>query len=110
MVAGERNPAALAQLRHARVQVSEEVVVKSQVGDYRREHLFRLGQSLEAYRYYQTLIPTCDQEIEDQLQTLTASFLRMPHSCRQSVTLTAPVRTSFALICAVNCIASGVWT
>jgi len=68
IVAAERNPAVLAQLRHARVQASEEVVVKSLVGDYRREHLFRLGQSLEAYRYYQTLITTCDQEIEEQLQ------------------------------------------
>lgn len=68
IVAGERNPAVLVQLRHARVQASEEVVVKSLVGDYRREHRFTLGQSLEAYRYYQTLITTCDQEIEEQLQ------------------------------------------
>src|SRR4029077_1061411 len=68
MVAGERNPAALAQLRHARVQVSEEVVVKSLVGDYRREHLFTLRQSLETYRYYQDLITRCDQEMEEQWQ------------------------------------------
>jgi len=74
MVAGERNPAALAQLRHARVQASEEVVVKSLVRDYRREHLFPLGQSLEAYRYYQTLIPTCDQEIEEQLQNFDSQL------------------------------------
>src|SRR4029077_6264624 len=68
IVAGERNPAALAQLRHARVQVSEEVVAKSLVGDYRREHLFTLRQSLETYRYYQDLITRCDQEMEEQLQ------------------------------------------
>jgi len=73
-VAGERNPAVLAQLRHARVQASEEVVVKSLVGDYRREHLFTLGQSLEAYRYYQTLITTCDQEIEEQLQNFDSQL------------------------------------
>ena len=68
IVAGERNPAVLAQLRHPQVQASAEVVMKSLVGDYRREHLFTLGQSLEAYRYYQDLITRCDQEIEEQLQ------------------------------------------
>jgi transposase len=68
MVAGERNPAVLAQLRHPQVQASAEVVMKSLVGDYRREHLFTLGQSLEAYRYYQDWITRCDQEIEERLQ------------------------------------------
>jgi len=68
IVAGERNPAVLAQLRHPQVQASAEVVMKSLVGDYGREHLFTLGQSLEAYRYYQDLITRCDQEIEEQLQ------------------------------------------
>ena len=33
----------------------------------RREHLFTLRQSLEAYRYYQDLITRCDQEMEEQL-------------------------------------------
>src|ERR1700730_18433582 len=59
MVAVKRNPVVLAQLRHSRVQASEEEVVKSLVGDYRREHLFTLRQSLEAYRYYQRLITGC---------------------------------------------------
>ena len=39
IVAGERNPAVLAQLRHRQVQASAEGVMKSLVGDYRREHL-----------------------------------------------------------------------
>jgi transposase len=68
IVKGERNPLGLAQLRDRRVQASEEVVVKSLVGDYRREHLFTLGQSLEAFRYYQSLMAACDKEIEEQLQ------------------------------------------
>jgi len=68
MVAGERNPVVLAQLRHWRVQASEEEVVKSLLGDYRREHLFTRRQSLEAYRYYQRLITGCDAEMEQQLQ------------------------------------------
>jgi transposase len=39
------------------------------VGDYRREHLFELGQSLAAYRHYQELIGACDREIEHYLET-----------------------------------------
>jgi transposase len=68
ILAGERNPAVLAQWRHPQVQASAEVVMKSRVGDYRREHLFTLRQSLEAYRYYQDLITRCDQEMEEQWQ------------------------------------------
>ena len=68
ILAGERNPAVLTQWRHPQVQASAEVVMKSRVGDYRREHLFTLRQSLEAYRYYQDLITRCDQEIEEQWQ------------------------------------------
>jgi len=37
------------------------------VGDYREEHLFTLGQSSAAYRYYQRLIADCDAQIEQQL-------------------------------------------
>ncbi len=33
ILAGERNPAVLAQLRHARVQASEEIITKSLVGE-----------------------------------------------------------------------------
>jgi hypothetical protein len=32
---GERNPLALAKLLNERIQASEEVIAKSQVGDYR---------------------------------------------------------------------------
>lgn len=64
---GERNAIVLAQLRDQRVKASAEVVVKSLIGDYRREHLFTLEQSLQAYRYYQNLMAACDQEIEEQL-------------------------------------------
>jgi transposase len=70
IVAGERNPVVLAQLRHPQVKASPETIVKSLVGDYRREHLFTLKQSLKAYRHYQTLIADCDEEIEKYLKEL----------------------------------------
>jgi transposase len=51
ILAGERNPEVLAQLRHSRVKASSATIIKSLVGDYRAEHLFTLRQSLAAYRY-----------------------------------------------------------
>jgi len=68
ILAGERNPRTLAALRDRRIKASEDTVAKSLVGDYRREHLFTLGQSLEAFRHYQHLITACDTEIEQYLE------------------------------------------
>jgi transposase len=67
ILSGERNPQALAKLRDPRIKASEDTISKSLVGDYRREHLFTLRQSLAAYRYYQDLIAACDSEIEQYL-------------------------------------------
>jgi transposase len=64
ILAGERNPHTLAALRDRRVKATEDTIAKSLVGDYRREHLFTLGQSLTAFRHYQQLIGACDHEIE----------------------------------------------
>ena len=44
------------------------------VGDYRPEHLFVLGQSLQAYRFYQARTQDCDAEIESLLQQLAERF------------------------------------
>jgi transposase len=68
ILGGERNPQALAKLRHERIKASEEVIAKSLVGDYRPEHLFTLRQSLTAYRSYQDLIAECEREIRQALQ------------------------------------------
>ena len=55
-------------------QSYSETIMKSLVGDYRREHLFTLRQSLQAYRHYQTLIAACDREIEEYLQELDSKI------------------------------------
>jgi len=68
ILAGERNPQVLAELRDPRAKASGETIAKALVGDYRREHLFTLRQSLHAYRYYQNLLASCDAEIEAYLR------------------------------------------
>jgi transposase len=68
ILAGKRDAKELAALRDARIKATEETIIKSLVGDYRREHLFTLRQSLAAYRSYQKLVAECDREIEQQLK------------------------------------------
>ncbi len=63
ILAGERDPATLAGLRHYRIQADEETVRKSIVGNWRNEHLFALRQSREMYGVYQRQFEQCDAEI-----------------------------------------------
>src|SRR5262249_14440171 len=63
ILAGQRDPEALAKLRDGRIKASKETIMKSLVGDYREEHVFVLEQSLKTYRHYQALIAELDQKI-----------------------------------------------
>jgi len=68
ILAGQRDPVALAQLCHSRVQSPRDKVAQALVGDYRPEHLFTLKQSLAGYRYYQKVILELDQETARLMQ------------------------------------------
>lgn len=70
ILGGERDARRLAALRDGRVQASEESIWAALEGDYRREHLFTLKQSLESYRHYQKLIGECDEQLREQLEAL----------------------------------------
>ena len=70
ILAGERDPLKIVQLRHPRIRASEETILKSLVSDYREEHLFTLRQSLKAYRYYQELIQEVDVQVKQMMQRL----------------------------------------
>src|SRR6201987_4961887 len=72
IVMGQHDPQALARLRDPRVKAPEKTIVKALVGDFRREHLFALRQSMEAYRSYKNLMAECDLEIEQYLVALDA--------------------------------------
>jgi len=72
ILAGERDPNKLADLRDWRIRATEETIVKSLVGDYRDEHLFTLRQSLVAYRHYQQLIAEVDEKVRQWLSELPA--------------------------------------
>lgn len=63
ILAGERNAAKLAALRHRSIQADEETIRKSLRGDWREEHLFTLKQSRQMYTHYRNNIEACDQKI-----------------------------------------------
>ena len=72
ILAGERDPHQLATLRDPRTRASEETIAQSLVGDYRREHLFTLRQSLTGFRQNSQLIADCDVEIESLLKEFSS--------------------------------------
>jgi transposase len=72
MVAGIREPEALAEFRDPRCAASPETIRAALTGNYRPEHVFALRHALELYDVHQTKIAECDTEIEAVLRTLNA--------------------------------------
>lgn len=70
IVAGERDPAQLAKLRHARLRADEATVARSLYGNWRQEHLFALTQALAHYDFEIEQIRECDQAISHVLSAL----------------------------------------
>ena len=64
IIAGERNPEVLASFRHSNCAKSQAEIAKSLEGNYKREHLFALKQSLELYDFYDQQLKDCDTELE----------------------------------------------
>lgn len=70
ILAGERDPMKLAQLRHPRVKRSVDEIAAALDGQYREDLLFVLSQELALYQTYRDQIQQCDQKIEAYLQQL----------------------------------------
>jgi transposase len=63
IVAGTRDPWALAKLRDRRIAASEAEIAHSLQGTWREEVLFELRQALETYDFYQQQLAACDREL-----------------------------------------------
>jgi len=63
IVAGTRDPWALAKLRDPRIAASAEEIAHSLQGTWREDVLFELRQALEAYDFYQQQLAACDREL-----------------------------------------------
>lgn len=64
IVAGERDPHKLAQLRNEKCAKSEAEIAKSLEGHYKPEQVFVLKQALELYDFYDEQLKHCDLELE----------------------------------------------
>jgi transposase len=70
IVAGERDPKALARHRHSRVKASTEDIIKALTGNWRDEHLFVLRQSLGLYDDIARHLAECDTKLQAELENL----------------------------------------
>lgn len=73
ILAGERNPEVLADMRDRRIKASREEIIKSLEGYWTTEHLFELRQCYKLYSEHRIMIEECDKEIEKQLIEQIAS-------------------------------------
>lgn len=69
ILAGQRDPKILAELKDPRIKAAKDTIRKSLTGDYHTEHVFTLKHALQTWRHYQQLIKDCDVEIEKYLIT-----------------------------------------
>ena len=69
---GQRDPVQLAKLRDKRIRASEEKIVKSLEGDWRKEHLFVLSKAWAQYQEVQKQIQDCDRELLEYTSKLEA--------------------------------------
>lgn len=70
IIAGQRDPVALAALASRRVKSSKDEIAKALVGDWREEHLFCLAQAHQMYHKYQADIAQCDERLATELEKL----------------------------------------
>jgi transposase len=70
ILVSERDPEALACLRHYSCHSSAETIAKALTGSYRAEHLFALEQALALYDAYHEKDSACDARIESVLKEL----------------------------------------
>jgi len=69
IIAGERNPAKLAQLRNACCHNDEATIAKALQGNWRSEHVFALQQAVELYDFYKDRIVACELQIQRHLDS-----------------------------------------
>jgi len=69
ILAGERDPQQLAELRDARCSNDEATIALALQGNWREDHLFALQQAMDTYHFYQGKLTEVDEKIQAQLET-----------------------------------------
>lgn len=71
IVAGERDPMKLAELRDPRCRNSKEQIAEYLTGHWRQAHLFNLGNCLKMYDFLNAEIQRYEDEIKQRMKDLT---------------------------------------
>jgi transposase len=72
IVAGERDPVALARHRHPMVHSSTEQIAKALSGNFLSEQVFTLRQALESYDFIHRQLRDCDAQIKAYMASLSS--------------------------------------
>lgn len=115
IVAGERDPVTLAQLRNPACKSSTETIAKALTGTWKDELIFVLQQALVIYDVYTAQIVVCDGQIEAYLQAMesrsgdpAAPLPDLPPAKADSKSKNAPTfnaRAQYARILGVDLVA-----
>lgn len=105
IIAGEREPSALALHRDRRCHASADEIAAALTGNWREEHVFALGQALELYDVYQAKVTDCDACIEAVLRRLRDAVAKpvgqLPPARHRDRTANAPAFDARAALHAV---------
>jgi hypothetical protein len=115
IVAGERDPLNLAQLRNPACKSSTEMIAKALTGTWKDEQIFVLQQALILYHVYTEQVAVCDTQIEQYLAAMEsrsgdpdAPLPEMPAAKGDSKSKNRPsfnARAQFARILGVDLVA-----
>ena len=70
ILAGERDPSTLAQLRDRRIKVREEEVMRSLEGNWQEDQLFELQQAVDEHDFRHKQLAECDGKLQAYLAVL----------------------------------------
>lgn len=84
ILAGERNPRKLAELRDKRVKASEEEIAQSLEGNWQEDLLFLLKQEQDSYKFCLTQLAECDQQLQGVSQAAERSKCRSRPAGRET--------------------------
>jgi transposase len=92
IIAGERNPQRLAQLRNPHCHPDTDAIAKALQGNWRAEHLFALRQAVELDDVYHQQSALCDQQIKKHLETFAdkSAGQPLPPKARRHTKTNAP--------------------
>src|SRR5207302_890487 len=92
IIAGERHPQHLAQLRHPHCQHAEDDSAKALQGTWRAEHLCALQQAVARYAFSHQPLVLCDQQSKAHLETFAdkSAGQPLPPNARRHTKTNAP--------------------